>query len=149
MTVSPRAAAASSFYRSVQELGLDEVITKYKLHSCPHPTLPLRILHYSFLHHVEESNVCRGLVWNTETSQIVSRGFDRFVKQSIPASEFQDVESCTIKEDGSLIFLFCFQGRWMVTTRYDFCDNLLSYPMQPGQTHPDPRLDCCLCRSGC
>ena len=65
----------------------------------------------------------RGLVLDSENDfKIVRKGFDRFFNYGEgPAAKIDwDSASATIKEDGTLIFLSYYDGRWIWGTRQNF-----------------------------
>jgi len=65
----------------------------------------------------------RGLVLDSENDfKIVRKGFNRFFNYGEgPAAKIDwDTASATIKEDGTLIFLSHYDGRWMLGTRQNF-----------------------------
>ena len=65
----------------------------------------------------------RGLVLDSQNDfKIVRKGFNRFFNYGEgPAAKIDwDTASATIKEDGTLIFLSYYDGRWMFGTRQNF-----------------------------
>jgi hypothetical protein len=92
-----------------------------------HPTLPLVILNYSQIDSPKTNNIvrnCRGLVLNTTTYDIVARSFDRFFNWGEVQTEMGDFDfsdfSTKSKEDGSLVLLYRFEGKWYANTRGSF-----------------------------
>lgn len=74
---------------------------------------------------------CRGLVLDSKDWSIVAKPFRRFFN----AGEYQtddrkfnwDAEVlCTTKEDGSLILLYNYKGKWYVNTRFSWADSLVN-----------------------
>jgi hypothetical protein len=128
---TPRESITQKFLAEFSALPLQELITKYELYTCKHPTEPIIILNYSRISDkkCEVTNVCRGLVVETvEPFRIVSRGFDRFSYYDPiqkPNSNPEVIETVTVKEDGSLIFLFKYNSVWHLSTMHNFADDLL------------------------
>lgn len=81
-----------------------------------HPTLPLRILNYSNLAQIEghwdaATTKCRGLIYNWETNEIVSRPFEKFFNHNQPEAPawalwHPDEIRAQDKADGSLGILY-------------------------------------------
>lgn len=99
-----------------------------KMFTCDHPDLPLSIFCYDnhFVYKSEDeriSNQCRGLILEKGSWDVVCWGFDRFVKsKKTQSSDGKEKYIIQIKEDGTLLFLFHYKGRWLLTTRHTFCD---------------------------
>lgn len=99
-----------------------------------HDTLPLMILNYSQtdspkLHPVVRE--CRGLVLHSESHDVVARAFPRFFNLgecSEEHSQFQ-FEGCeaTSKEDGSLLLLYKYDGKWRINSRNGFGDGQMEW----------------------
>lgn len=98
-----------------------------------HPFLPLRILNYTPKAQFtpeswnEVTDKCRGLIFNSQTGEIVSRPFCKFWNYSdlrhtetMPENFPPIVPSITKKMDGSLGILYCYEGKWSVATRGSF-----------------------------
>lgn len=90
-----------------------------------HPTLPLTIWNYTNRVQYdgdwgEVTMMCRGLVTDDMTGEIVARPFKKFFnleeRRHIPTKDF-DVYS---KEDGSLIIAFQYRGEWVIASRGSF-----------------------------
>jgi RNA ligase len=90
-----------------------------------HPELPLTIWNYSQTTQYAGkwdgvTTVCRGLVTDNETGEIVGRPFKKFFNQDenkhTPTKDF-DVFA---KEDGSLIIAFQYKGNWVISSRGSF-----------------------------
>lgn len=102
----------------------------YSLHIKYHSSLPLKIITYKNIKKWKETSpidACRGLILNSVTNQVVSRGFDRFIPKHIDSNMTIEVKRATVKEDGSLIFLFKFNESWMLSTMHDFATNKLPF----------------------
>lgn len=104
---------------------------KRKLRSSNHPTLDLSIWNYEeTVHYVDEwddiTMMCRALVVNNKTGDIVARSFGKFFNYS--EEKHTPTENMRIfdKADGSLGLLFyyeepnSFTGRWIFTSRGSF-----------------------------
>ena len=127
----------------LDRLGLENFINQYQLHVCFHTTDPICILNYIRVNkRCPITNLCRGLIVTTQRPyQIVSRGFDRFYSQDqtqcvavatpsvavADAAEAMSIVRATIKEDGSLIFMFRYRNRWLLSTMHNFADDYLPY----------------------
>ena len=100
-----------------------------------HPSAPLAIANYTQVAQFNQENwnhvtdICRGLIWNTDTLEVVARPFVKFwnygderhsetTPQNLPSTE----PEITRKEDGSLgiIFKNPVNGRFEVATRGSF-----------------------------
>lgn len=99
-----------------------------------HPTLPLDIFNYNQidspkLHPIVRE--ARGLVLERDTWNLIAKGFDRFfnwgeVVEEISLFDFSDfvVQS---KEDGSLILIYNYDGRWRCNTRATFAQDNMQF----------------------
>lgn len=91
-----------------------------------HPSEPLAIANYTSRAAFERvwnqvTTLCRGLIWDTETGEVVARPFAKFfdlheTSQRPPARPPVTTE----KLDGSLGVLYRRRGRWSVATRGSF-----------------------------
>jgi hypothetical protein len=97
-----------------------------------HETLPLVILNYDQIDSPRSHPVvreCRGLVLHAQTHDLVARAFPRFFNWGELAEEMKrfDFSAFTAhtKEDGSLVLLFFFAGRWRLTTRGSFARDVM------------------------
>lgn len=93
-----------------------------------HPYLPLKIYNYSrtcaFEKHWDEITLqCRGLILDNE-GNVVARSFPKFFNfEEINPSDYPfNEEHCyvTVKEDGSLIILFNYNGEWIFASKGSF-----------------------------
>lgn len=116
--------------RELAEFGLTPFIKKYNLFACFHATQPLCILTYKQKKRsCAVTNACRGIVVELFLPHtIVSRGFTCFAATEAAVN----VVRTTVKEDGSLVFLFHYAGCWLLSTMHDFADNGL--PLPPTET---------------
>lgn len=110
--------ASKSFEELTAELGIRVV---------RHDTEPLAILNYDQIDSPKTHPVvreCRGLVLNTDTKQIVARSFPRFFNWGEVQEEMKDFDFSDFcvqsKEDGSLVLLYHYMGRWRANTRGSF-----------------------------
>lgn len=93
-----------------------------------HPTEPLAILNYSdktqFNQKWDDVTVqCRGLIYNTETEEVVARGYRKFFNLGdVKAAwmEFNAPVEITDKVDGSLGILYSTRDGYAVATRGSF-----------------------------
>jgi len=93
-----------------------------------HPSLPLAILNYTERATYERvwteiTRQCRGLIYNTDTREIVARPwrkFHNYGEPSAPALDLTAPASVTDKLDGSLAIFYPVPGGWAVATRGSF-----------------------------
>lgn len=98
-----------------------------------HPFSPLHILNYTPKAQFtpeswnEVTDKCRGLIFNSDTLEIIARPFVKFWnysdlrhQETMPENFPTIVPSITKKMDGSLGILYCYQGKWSVATRGSF-----------------------------
>lgn len=88
------------------------------------------ILNYSQIDSPKSNDIardCRGLVLNSKDFSLVSRSFRRFFNASELVDDF-DYNNCTYfsKEDGSLINLYWWNGKFHINTRGSFGDGLVN-----------------------
>lgn len=90
-----------------------------------HPELPLTIWNYSQTTQYagkwdDVTLICRGLVTDNETGEIVARPFRKFFNweenKHTPTKDFE----VFAKEDGSLIIAFQYKGNWVIASRGSF-----------------------------
>lgn len=105
----------------------DDLKREKKIFPKFHPTLPLVSLKY-----LPDAQLfdpitieCRGLILHSETFEIVSKGFDRFFNHDqVNAPGFKDFFfhrfNVYEKKDGSIIYLFYFDGMWRIATSNSF-----------------------------
>lgn len=114
---------------------------RFGLYVCPHTTKNISILNYGKVRNWGEANAldaCRGLILeSTPPYNVLSRGFDRFLPQTVSqhskANDTNDVlkiARATVKEDGSLLFMFKYEGHWMLSTMHNFADGILPFDSQ-------------------
>lgn len=112
-----------SWKELTQELG---IVTAF------HPTLPLVICNYHQIDSPKTHPVvreCRALVLNSNTKEIVARGFFRFFNWGEVADEMKLFNFnnfyTTEKVDGSYVCLFYFDKQWFAITRGSFAQDKL------------------------
>lgn len=103
---------------------LDQLKEQLGIVNCPHPTLPLCIMNYDMIDSPKSDKIvreCRNLVLEQGTWRVVSKSFERFFNLGEMLEEFEkfDWTNCTgtSKEDGSLMSLLNYNGKWLITTR--------------------------------
>lgn len=97
-----------------------------------HDTLPLCILNYDQIESPKTHPIvreCRGLVLHADTKDVVAKSFNRFFNWGEVADEMKDFDFSDFivqsKEDGSLVLIYHFDGRWHANTRGSFAtDNM-------------------------
>lgn len=116
-----------------------------------HPSLPLRILNYTQKAQYtpklwnEVTDKCRGLIFNSQTGEIVARPFVKFWNYSdlrhpetMPENYPATVPIITRKMDGSLGILYCYEGEWAVATRGSFTSDQAKWAtLVLGLHHPN------------
>ncbi len=106
---------------------LEDLTAELGIKAQKHDTLPLVILNYDQIDSPKTNNLvreCRGLVLRTDNFDLVARGFARFfnwgeVADEMSLFDFGDFVVHT-KEDGSLVLIYYFEGRWLANTRGSF-----------------------------
>ena len=112
--------------------GFDAFCYKYHLRYCYHPELPLVVVTYDNRYQSKDEhvqmimNACRGIVFETASWNVVSKSFDRFFRAPDTKS-FTKIDAATVevKEDGSLLNLFCYKGKWILASRNNFAHDLV------------------------
>lgn len=106
------------------------VLAEYKaknlLRSQTHPYLPLTIWNYSAVCQYSKdkwddiTTLCRGLIVDNKTNEIVGRSFRKFFNEG--EKMYSPTEDFTVweKMDGSLGILFNYKGQWIITSRGSF-----------------------------
>jgi len=95
-----------------------------------HKTLPLAVLNYHAtkskkFHSLIEQ--CRGLVLELDTHTIISSGMPRFYnKCEDHRYDFKGKLRCEHKEDGTLLHFFYYKDQWVLSNRYNFCDDVVN-----------------------
>lgn len=135
------------------------LLEAFGIESKKHPTLPLRIFNYGLetppslkTHPIVRE--CRSLVLEENSWEVVGRSFPRFYNLNEPSQEnlpfdWSEPFTAQAKEDGSLMLLFQYRGRWMVTTRKSWADGIpgespgtwseLFHQVLPEETYLGPR----------
>lgn len=124
-----RGRGMTSLYELLDEDELRAAVEAKHVREQPHPAEPLAILNYTeacvYENGWNETTLqCRGLIYNTATSEVVARPFAKFFNHGQPgAAEIPlDAEvSVTDKADGSLGIVYPLpSGGWAVATRGSF-----------------------------
>ena len=107
--------------------GLKNLLDTYHIRTCYHPELPLVILNYDTIFSPmdnELASICRGLILELDTWNIISQGMTRFFDMN-PKT---DLKSGTMetKEDGTLIHMFNYNDRWLISTKNNFANDYVS-----------------------
>lgn len=105
----------------------ENLFTSLSININKHDTLPLVICNYHQFYS-DKTNVvvrnCRGIVFDTDSKKIVALPFYRFF--NVGEVPFEDQKFnwssfyCTEKIDGSLIIVYHYNDKWMVSTRNSF-----------------------------
>lgn len=126
-----REESLKTLYSLLEENTLDDLKKSHNLYVSYHPTEPLAILHYGRIEKarkVSDVDSCRGLVVESfPPYKIVSHGFDRFLPKYENMNNVINLKKATIKEDGSLMFLFKYNDKFHLATMYDFATNVLAF----------------------
>jgi RNA ligase len=128
---------------------LSKQITDGMVKEQVHPSLPLRILNYTQKAQYtpelwnEVTDKCRGLIFNSQTNEIVARGFVKFWnysdlrhQETMPENYPATVPIITRKMDGSLGILYCNEGKWAVATRGSFASEQAAWATKWLNNHP-------------
>lgn len=106
---------------------------KYDIECNFHPTDDRVILNYNHISSPKYDQItreCRSLVLNKTDNSLVARSFFRFFNwgEDVSAMKTFAWDNCTIssKEDGSLITLYNYNGKWCVNTRNSYADSKIS-----------------------
>lgn len=128
---SNRQESLKSLQDLLKENTLEDLVKSHYLMVTNHLTESLAILHYGKIakaKQISEMDSCRGLVVESfPPYKVVSRGYDRFIPKSENMKTEVNVKRVTIKEDGSLVFVFRYKGKYHIATMYDFADNCLAF----------------------
>lgn len=104
---------------------INQLLSDGRIIKSEHPSYPLWILNYSASTQYDKfwtplTLMCRGLVINYNTGEIVARPFPKFFNweelTSIPNEPFEIYE----KLDGSLGIIFQYNGEWLLASRGSF-----------------------------
>lgn len=116
----------------LQTQSFDDLENELGIKTTRHESLPLIILNYSMIDSPKIHPVvreCRGLVLHTDTHEVVAKSFNRFFNWGEVVEEMENFDftdfSVQSKEDGSLVLLYHFDGKWCANTRGSFAqDNM-------------------------
>jgi len=130
--MSIREQSINTFYNLLYSSNIEDLKKSHNVYVKYHPTEPIAILNYGSsqtTRKLKELDACRGLVIETKFPyKIVSRGFDRFTtQQHLTNNSVLKIKNATIKEDGTLIFLFKYNGKYMLSTMHNFADDKLPF----------------------
>lgn len=112
----------------------DDLTNQLGIKVVKHESLPLVILNYDQIESPKCHPIvreCRALVLHADTHQVVGKSFDRFfnwgeVLDEAALFDFSDF-AVQSKEDGSLVLLYHFDGRWRVNTRGSFAQDNMQF----------------------
>jgi len=104
---------------------LEREITDGFINRILHPTLPLALLNYTVkaqnsVSWTRERTNCRGLVYNTQTLEVVALPFPKFFNFDASKNDLADNVFVVDKMDGSLGILFHYEGEPFIATRGSF-----------------------------
>jgi len=124
---------------------LSTLFETHRIRSNTHPSLPIVVLNYDNVQSSRNDPLvceCRGLILEVNSWKIVGRGMVRFFnmeqqeRRALDSTSLEEnVESKSdhfndfsleVKEDGTYIHLFCYEGEWMIATRNNFCEDKLN-----------------------
>jgi hypothetical protein len=112
----------------------DDLENELGIKTTRHESLPLIILNYSMIDSPKTNPVvrdCRGLVLHTDTHEVVAKSFNRFFNWGEVVEEMADFDftdfSVQSKEDGSLVLLYYFDGKWCANTRGSFAIDAMQF----------------------
>lgn len=117
----------------LREKGLEKLQEEFGIKVARHDKDPLVVLNYCQIKSPERhfiADECRSLVLEDRSFDLVARGFQRFYNVSQLedcAFNWSDFKAYS-KEDGSLMVLYHYNGRWRVNTRGSFAN----HPMMRG-----------------
>lgn len=113
----------------IKQNGLAALTDQLAIKVVQHPTLPLVVCSYSQIDSPKMHDVvreCRGLVLDTRDFSVVSYGFRRFYNwgEDLEGMAAFNWSNCaaTVKEDGTFVSLYRFEGQWVMSTRGTFGD---------------------------
>ena len=109
-----------TFIKELADSGLESVIKKRGLYSCYNEEGTLCILCYK--HKIRKNKFVRGLVVETaHPHKTVSKGFDTFNTRDLHKKD--NIAEVTVKEDGTLMFMFKYHDTWHLTTIHNFAND--------------------------
>jgi len=133
-----REITINNFIELLECDSLEQLTKSHDLYIKHHDFLPISIINYGKIFDIKKTkniDACRGLIIDVNTHKIISRGFDRFIPKYQNPKNKINVKRATIKEDGSLIFMFKYENKWHLSTMHDFADNIL--PFNSKMTYSD------------
>lgn len=118
----------------LQSKTLDDLTSELGIRVARHESLPLVILNY---HQLDSPKVhpiireCRGLTLDTRDWSVVAKSMDRFFNWGEVQEEMKDFDFSDFvvqsKEDGSLVLLYHFDGKWRFNTRGSFAQDTMQF----------------------
>lgn len=127
--IEARKKSLDKLYELLHKESFESLKDKYDLYIKHHPTEKIAILHYGIIDDTNKGtdiDSCRGLIIETfPPYKIISHGFDRFLTKKENINTTVDIKKITVKEDGSLMFVFKYNDKFQLATMYDFADNIL------------------------
>lgn len=111
----------------IHKHGLQKLQDEYKIKVTNHEFFHLVVLNYDQIESPRNSLICRecrGLVLERDSWNVVAKAFDRFFNlgemlELTKKFDWNDF-TATAKEDGTLILLYNYKGRWIAGTRQTF-----------------------------
>lgn len=129
--MTTREESLKTLYDLLETNDLEDLRISYDLCYRNHPTEKMAILHYGKLtkaNKVSEMDSCRGLIIEAfPPYKVISHGFDRFLPRYENMNTIINLKKATVKEDGSLMFVFKYNDKFHLATMYDFADNTLAF----------------------
>jgi len=115
-------------YDLVDQQELEQMIEEGRISKQVHPHLPIHILNYTaraqYMNKwTNAERVCRGLILEDDTLEVIARGPSKFFNYGQPGSPELDLDSWVTvsrKEDGSLGIGWTYDGHYGVATRGSF-----------------------------
>ena len=112
----------------------DDLSADFGIKSSFHPEDPLVILNYDQIESPKTNTIvreCRALTLETTNFDVVARSFSRFFNWGEVQDEMKyfDFTNFNIqsKEDGSLVLIYYFDGKWRANTRGSFADSNMQF----------------------
>ncbi len=131
MQTKIREKSLENFFNLVKSANQNDLSKLAGIYTKEHNTLPLIIMSSKKNYNSNETNACNGLILEKNTNKVVSRGFDKFISgyddQKKYLSRTINITRSTIKEDGTLMFMFKYNDKWMLSTMYDFADSNVQF----------------------
>jgi RNA ligase len=117
-------------YKVIDQAALDAALLAGHVRQQTHPTEPLAILNYTEICVITPGAwnpttlACRGLIYRTDTHEVVARGYVKFFNHGQDGAPVLDMDASVLvtdKKDGSLGIIYPLpSGGWAVATRGSF-----------------------------